>query len=349
MHVGLIGSGNISETHARAAAAEGLTVSAVAGRTLDGARRLCDRHGGTPYDSLDACLRHPGLEMVIVTSPSGLHAEQGAAAARRGLHVLVEKPIDITPERADRLIAEADAAGVCLAVCYQDRFAPGLAAARAAIAAGRLGRPLLVEAQLPWYRPPSYYATSTWRGTRALDGGGALINQGSHTVDLLLWLLGDVVRLSAQTATVRHAIEVEDWAAALLEFDSGVRGTLSVTTAACPGLARRITISGTEGTLVIERDAIVAALGADGPLAGIGVEPPAADDGRSATPVVGDISGHQAVIEDFVRAVRMGTRPRCDGPDGRRSVAVIDAVYRSAAAGGAPVALARPSEGRQTS
>ncbi len=349
MKVGLVGTGNISETHARAAAAAGLTVSAVAGRTLDGARRLCERHGGTPYASLDALLGHPGLDLVSICTPSGLHADQAIAAVRRGLHVLVEKPIDISAARADRLIAEAASAGVCLAVAYQDRFAPGLVAAREALALGRLGRPLLVEARLPWFRPPSYYAGSAWRGTRALDGGGALINQGSHTVDLLLWLLGDVVRLSAMTATVRHAIEVEDHAAALLEFESGVCGTLSVTTAACPGFARRIAISGTEGTLVIERDTIVAAVGAGGPLPGIPVEPPAADDGRAATPVVDDISGHRAVFEDLAQAIRTGGRPRCDGPDGRRSLAVIDAVYASAAAGGAPVTLTLPLRGTPAS
>lgn len=331
MVLGLIGTGNIAATHARAALAAGLTIGAVLGRTHTQARRFCEEHGGSPYDAPASFFAHQPLDVVAITTPSGLHARQGIEAARAGLHVLVEKPIDITVERTDALIAETDRAGVTLGVCFQDRFAPDLCRARDLIDGGALGRMLLADARVPWYRPPAYYENSTWRGTWDLDGGGALMNQGSHTVDLLLWLCGDVVRVSAMALALRHRIAVEDTALALLEFASGARGTLAVTTAAYPGFARHLRIAGTAGTITIDRSALVGAA-FEGGSPEVALSEPSRDDGRSATAAVDDISGHQAVYGDFVRAIRTGTRPRTDGREGRRSVALIRAIYASAEA-----------------
>ena len=333
MHVGLIGTGNISRTHALAAAAAGLTVSAVLGRTADGARRFCDTHGGAPYDRLADFLAHRPLDLVAIGTPSGQHAEQGAAAAARGLHVLVEKPVDITVERADALIAAADAAGVQVAVCYQDRFAAGACAVKDLIDRGALGRLLTVDARLPWYRPPSYYTSSAWRGTWDLDGGGALMNQGIHTVDLLLWLMGDVADVTGRAVTLRHDIPVEDTAHALLTFRNGARGTLAVSTAVFPGYPRRIVIAGTAGTVTLERDALVAADFDGPPPEGLVVEAPLPDDGRASSPAVSDVSGHRALFDDLARAIRTGGRPRCDARDGRRSVALVRAIYESSSSG----------------
>ncbi len=331
MHLGLVGTGNIAATHARAARAAGLTLGAVLGRTMTQARRFGDEHGGTPYDAPEAFFAHAPLEAVAITTPSGQHARFGIEAARAGLHVLTEKPLDITVERADALIEAAERAGVTLAVCFQDRFAPDLSRVKNLIDAGALGRLLLVDARVPWYRPPSYFEQSTWRGTWDLDGGGALMNQGSHTVDLLLWLCGDVVRVSASALALRHRIAVEDTALALLEFASGAHGVLAVTTAAYPGFARHVRIAGMGGTLTIERSTLVgASFEGEGPA--VAVSDPPRDDGRSATAAVDDLAGHRAVYEDFVRAIRTGTRPRCDGREGRRSVALIRAVYASAEA-----------------
>src|SRR5262249_54712386 len=190
-------------------------------------------------------------------SPSGLHAEQGIGAARRGLHVLVEKPIDVTTARADALIAEAARAGVTLGVIFQDRLKPDVVRMKALVDAGRLGAPILASARVRWYRPPSYYEGSRWRGTRALDGGGALMNQGVHTVDLLLWLFGPVRRVSAAAATRLHAIEVEDTAVAALEFASGALGTLEAATSAFPGYSRRLELTGANGTLILDGDDLV--------------------------------------------------------------------------------------------
>src|SRR6478672_2233880 len=199
IHVGILGGGNISETHARAVdETDGARVAAIYGQNQEKAASLAERFGGKVCASLPEFLQYRPLDVVMIGSPSGLHAEQGAAAARAGLHVLVEKPLDITTEHADDLIRECVRAGVKLVVCFQDRVAPDIRRLKDLVAAGTLGKPILVSARLKWYRPAEDYAGSRWRGTASLDGGGALMNQGVHTVDLLLWLIGDVARVSAR-------------------------------------------------------------------------------------------------------------------------------------------------------
>ena len=332
VHVGLIGAGNISDTHARAAAAvPGVTIAAVYGPTRARAEQLASKFGACVFDSLEAMLTHRPLDMVAIGTPSGRHAEEGIAAAKQRLHVLVEKPIDVTAARADELIAETDRAGVRLAVIFQDRLKPDIRRVKEIIASGGLGQPILATAHVKWYRAPEYYAESRWRGTRALDGGGALMNQGIHTVDLLLWLFGPVKRVFGRAATELHRIEVEDTAVALLEFENGALGTIEATTAAYPGYSRRVELTGSEGTLVLDGDTLTAI---DLRNASQAQRASAGQASISASsPVVADASAHQRVFEDFVRAVVTGARPACDGREGRQSVAVIEAIYESARTG----------------
>jgi UDP-N-acetyl-2-amino-2-deoxyglucuronate dehydrogenase len=331
--VGIVGGGNISDTHARAALEiPGVEIAAVYGQNAAKAAAMAERYGGTAYADLEALLAHPGLEMVLLGSPSGVHAEQGMAAARRGLHVLSEKPLDIDTERVDALIEECQRAGVKLGVFFQDRTSPDLVWAKRLIDSGGLGKPILASARVKWYRPPDYYAGSRWRGTRALDGGGALMNQGIHTADLLLWLFGEVESVYAQARTALHDIEVEDTVVAALSFAGGAVGTLEATTAAFPGYPRRVELTGSEGTITIENDRVVSADLRTAP-----AEPPpggaanSSQGARSAT--VSDVSGHRRVLEDFLHAVETGGEPRSDGREGRRSVALIEAIYRSAGTG----------------
>src|SRR5213082_2886099 len=324
-HIGLIGGGNISETHARAARAiSGVEVAAVYGTNSEKARKLCVEHGGRPYTDFAAFLAHRPMDLVIIGSPSGLHATQGIAAAKQGLHVLTEKPIDISTRCADELIGTAKKSGVKLGVIFQDRMKPHIRQLKDWIDRGLLGKLLLVDASVKWYRPPEYYANSRWRGTLALDGGGALINQGIHTVDLLLWLLGDVSRVQALTATEFHKIEAEDTAAALLEFASGALGVFHATTAAYPGYPLHVEISGTEGTVILEHDQIVAVDLRKAPDEDAGIV--RRDENQSSSSaVVSDFRGHQAVIEDFLCAIAKNTRPACDGREGRRSLDLVEA------------------------
>lgn len=330
IHIGLIGGGNISNTHARAVAAIPDTkVVAVYGPNPEKAERLAAEHHAAFYTNLETLLTHRPMEMVIIGSPSGLHAEQGVAAAHRGLHVLVEKPIDILVERADALIEACDRAGVRCGVIFQERFQPANLKVKKMIVDGDFGRLLLANAHVPWYRPPEYYSKSRWHGVRAIDGGGALMNQGVHTVDFLLWLMGDVARVQARTAAVLHKMECEDTALAILEFESGAFGTLQVTTAEYPGYERRVEITGTEGTLILEGDRIIAA-DFHKKKEGLIAKPAAEAGERASSPVVSDISGHRAAIEDFIRAVRDGGKLNCDGREGRRSLALVERIYRAA-------------------
>jgi UDP-N-acetyl-2-amino-2-deoxyglucuronate dehydrogenase len=332
-YIGLIGGGNITETHARAARAiSGIEIAAIYGTNAQKVARLCREHGGKPYCDLHQFLAHRPMDLVAIGSPSGLHAAQGIAVAQRGLHVLTEKPIDISTERADALIAEADKAGVKLGVFFQDRCKPDIVRVKKAVDSGVLGRPILADARVKWFRPPDYYANSRWRGTYAMDGGGALINQAVHTVDLMLWLFGDVVSVQAKSKGLLHAIEAEDTLVAILEFASGALGVLQATTSVYPGYPRQLELTGSEGTLIIAQDRLLAA-DLWNPPADLQRGEKADENPSASSPVVSDARGHQAVLEDFLHAIHTNTTPRCDGREGRRSLALVEAIYAACRTG----------------
>jgi UDP-N-acetyl-2-amino-2-deoxyglucuronate dehydrogenase len=339
MNIGILGGGSISDTHARAALAiPGVRVSAVYGANAEKAASLADKVGGVVYGDLQAFLDHRPMDVVAIGSPSGLHAEHGIAAVRRGLHVLVEKPLDISTSRVDALIEEAQRAGVKVGVFFQDRLKPDVLRMHSYVARGDLGTPVLASGRVKWHRSPQYFGSSRWRGTWALDGGGALMNQGIHTVDLLAWLFGPVAGVSARIATRVHQIEVEDTATAILEFANGALGVLEASTCVFPGYPRRIELTGSEGTLILEGDALVAV---DLRHGGEGQSPPissAVSAPAARTAIVSDALPHQRVFEDFFNAIQTGGKPACDALEGRRSVEIVEAIYRSAREG-APVTL----------
>lgn len=328
--VGILGGGNISETHLKAAQeAEGVRIAAVCGYNAAKVARLAESAAVPAYTDLDEFFSHKPMDLIAIGSPSGKHAEQGIQAAEKGLHVLVEKPIDITTERADQLIEICARQGVKLGVFFQDRVAPDLQRLKRMIDNGDLGRIHLATAHVKWYRPPEYYGDSRWRGTWALDGGGAVINQAIHTIDLMLWLLGDVRRVYSSTGTKLHDIETEDTAVAVIEFESGTLATFEAATSAYPGQPRRIFVSGSEGTAQVEHDLLVSV-----DLVNSTVESrEKGEPGRNlseSSPVVENVTGHRLIIEDFVNAIEADINPLCDGLEGRRSVELIEALYKSA-------------------
>jgi UDP-N-acetyl-2-amino-2-deoxyglucuronate dehydrogenase len=335
IHIGLIGGGNISGTHARAAAEiPNVKISAIVGSNAAKVEALARQHNAKSFTDLNAFLDHRPLDLVMIGSPSGCHADEGIAAAQRGLHVLTEKPLDVTPARCDTLIAATERAKVNLGVIFQDRTKPDIIKLKQSIDRGDIGKPLLIDARIRWYRPPEYYAGSTWRGVLALDGGGALMNQGVHTVDLLLWLFGDATKVQSRIATSLHKIEAEDTALAIFEFSGGALCTLQATTAAYPGYPRRLEITGTKGTIILEHDRIIAADIPNVPADLL--QSSTGDTNQSASSaVVSDVSGHKAVLEDFLRAIQTNGAPMCDGKEGRRSVALIEEIYRVARSGSA--------------
>jgi UDP-N-acetyl-2-amino-2-deoxyglucuronate dehydrogenase len=332
INIGIIGAGNISDTHARAARSiSNVNIAAVYGTNAQKVERLAREHQAKPYSDFNAFLAHRPMDLVLIGSPSGCHADEGIAAAKQGLHVLTEKPLDITTKRCDALIDAAQKANVKLGVFFQDRTKPDIRKLKQWVDHGVIGKPLLIEARVKWYRPPDYYSGSKWRGVLALDGGGALMNQGVHTVDVLLWLFGDPIRIQARTATLLHNIEAEDTAVAILEFASGALCLLHSTTAAYPGYPRRIEITGTQGTAILEHDRIIAADLRDAP-ANLLTDSTGDTNQSASSAVVSDVSGHKAILEDFLHAIDRNTTPLCDGKEGRRSVALIEEIYRAARA-----------------
>ena len=336
IHIGILGGGNISQTHARAAdEIDGVKIVAVCGQNREKVKGLARTYDGSAYTDLESFLKHKPMDVVVIGTPSGLHAEHGIEAARQGLHVLVEKPVAITTEQTDALIAECVKAGVKLGVFFQDRVAPDIVKLKELVDAGKLGRPILASAHVKWYRPPEYYKDSRWRGIWALDGGGALMNQGVHTVDLLLSLMGGVGSLWAKAITALHDIEVEDTVVAALEFSSGAIGTLEAATSVYPGFSRRLELTGSQGTIILENDRILSANLRE-PLSESLGEPPALAERsseRSVSATISDTTGHRKIIEDFLQAILTGREPLCDGHEGRRSVELIQAIYHSSQTG----------------
>ncbi len=337
--VGILGAGNISDTHARAARSiPGVEVVAVYGQNASKASRLAELYGGRVFDDLDRFLDHRPMDLVAIGSPSGLHAGQGVAAARRGLHVLVEKPLDVTTALADTLIAEAERAGVKLGVFFQDRLKPDVVRLKALVDAGAVGKPVLASGRVKWYRPPDYYSGSRWRGTAGLDGGGALINQAIHTIDLLLYVFGPIESVDARVATRLHDIAVEDTAVATFEFENGALGIFEASTAVYPGYARRVELTGACGTLILEGDELAAVDVREPAPTDVGASTVNRSDVRqvpanASSPTVADETPHRRIFEDFVHAIQTNGVPACDGAEGRRSVQVVEAIYESAKTG----------------
>lgn len=330
---GLAGCGVISETYATAlAGVPGAQLVAVTDVDGERAAKFAADHAVADAGSLEGLLARPDIDVVCVCVPSGQHAEVGSAVARAGRHVVVEKPIDITLPAARSLVETADAAGVSLNVISQQRYNPGVRRAKALIDGGRLGRLVEVSASVAWWRSQAYYDSAGWRGTWALDGGGAFMNQGVHYADLVCWLCGPPRVLSATCAAAAHQIEVEDIALALLRFDSGALGVLEVTTCAYPGYKCVLRISGTGGTVVLEDGVLISAelqAGPEGSGNGAGQAGPMAGDvGR-----LGMGEGHRAQLTDIVSAISSGGAPPVSGEDGCRALGFVLDVYAAAGFG----------------
>ncbi|HYE06176.1 MAG TPA: Gfo/Idh/MocA family oxidoreductase [Planctomycetota bacterium] len=331
----VVGTGSVAATHA-------LALRRVAGARLlaawspDPARcaAFARTHGIDAAGDLGALIRRDDVDVVCVTTPSGLHAESALAALAAGKHVVCEKPIEVREDRIDAMIAVAARHGRRIACVFQNRFAPGARALKAAVDAGRFGRLALCQAMTNWWRDDAYYRAGGWRGTWDLDGGGALMNQGIHGVDLLQWMVGMPSEVLARTARCAHdAIEVEDTAVAALRFPCGALGSIQASTASWPGFSRRIEISGDRGCAVLEDDRLVrwefmAEESGDADLRALpGIPAP----GGNAQTVAGD--GHRRQLQEVVDALREGRQPPVAPDEARESVRVVLAIYRSARSG----------------
>ncbi|MHB8295977.1 MAG: Gfo/Idh/MocA family protein [Acidimicrobiales bacterium] len=336
---GIVGCGVVAPTHVVAVAAQpDARLVAVTDNVPERAQAFAEEHRVEWHADLDELLARSDIDVVSVCVPSGMHAEIGARAAEAGKHVVVEKPIEITLGAADRLIDAARRAGVQLTVISQHRFDAGTKQLRALIDSGRLGRLVLGDAHVKWYRTQGYYDSGDWRGTWALDGGGALMNQGVHYVDLLRWMMGPVEQVTAICATESHEIEVEDTALALLRFSSGAVGLLEASTAVFPGFPERLEVSGIGGTVILE-DGVLrqqeflddrGEVGAYGAKARVG---DIASSSAAADPAAIQANAHALQLADFLRALDSGGTPLMTGAEARGALEIITAVYQSAAEG----------------
>lgn len=334
----VVGCGMIARFHVRALAdVPGARLTALVTRNPASARKLIEETGIAPvpvFTDLAEALKRPDVQVVIVTTPSGAHLEPAVAAASSGRHVVVEKPLEITPERCDRIIEACDKNKVQLCTIFPSRFHDANIALKAAVDAGRFGRLTLGETTCKWWRSQAYYDEGGWKGTQALDGGGALMNQAIHNVDLLLWMMGDAAEVCGFTATLAHErIEVEDTAVACLRFKNGALGVIQATTSVHPGLPKTIAVHGDRGTAVIEQEDVLRWEFAPETPEDAAVKARFAQkvgaSGGSSDPKAISHQGHARQLADFVRAIETNTRPGVDGREGRKAVALICAVYES--------------------
>ena len=332
--VGLVGAGVIGRIHANAIRQldEGRVV-AVAEPREEAGRALASEVEADWLPTFEALLERSDVELVILATPSGLHPAQAVLAAGAGKHVVTEKPMAITAHGASSMIAYAKAYGVSLAVIFQNRFLPDTLKLKRAVDAGRLGRLILGGAFVHWRRTADYYAANGgWRGTWELDGGGALINQSIHTIDVLQWMMGDVASVAAHTATLTHSIEAEDTASASVRFRNGALGVIQGTTSASADFPVRVELIGDRGRAVLESGALVTWDGPDPPDDALLTEDDrAAIEGWHAGEQFGD--SHRRQLRRIFAAIRDGTEAPLPGHEARKAVDIILGIYESARLG----------------
>lgn len=318
IRVGIVGYGAIGRTHAEAVRATGGQVVAVAGRAA-----AADSPFAYHADHRQLVARDD-IDVVAICSPSGLHAQHALDAIAAGKHVVIEKPLALDLGDGERVIQAARDRGVLLSVISQRRFEPDLRYLQARIAGGELGRALLGEANVRWWREDSYYSSAAWRGTVALDGG-ALMNQAIHIIDLLRWLLGPVDQVCGATATLAHAIESEDTAVAAIRFAGGALGSIVATTAARPGVPAELILSFERGSVAFAGAGISRW---DLPVPPPPTASPAARGGESDPAAIG-VLGHIAQWRDITEALAAGRRPFVSGEDALATLALVLSIYES--------------------
>ncbi len=330
LRVAIIGAGNVAPSHVLGwQQTEGVEPVIVCRRNEAKGREFAQEFGLEFSPDYQKVFQRNDIDIVDILLPSGKHAPVGIEAARAGKHVIVEKPIDVTLEKADELIRECETNQVTLGVISQYRFMDGMQKMYAVLDESQLGQLVQGDAYIKWYRPQSYYDSGDWRGTWELDGGGPFMNQGIHFIDLLLSAMGPATSVYAKTKTLAHNIEVEDIGVALVEFANGGFGVIEASTAIFPGLPARLDIHGTRGTLSIKGDTLVF-------LHIEGQEPQTASDLKksgASDPKDIDVTPFIRQFTDIVQAIQTGRQPIVNGAEARKPLELILAIYESAKTG----------------
>jgi predicted dehydrogenase len=335
---GIIGCGMISEFHAAAIKEmPNAELVAVVDLREESARRFGEAQHCAWYSNLRKFVKHD-MDVVTICTPSGAHLDGALAAIQAGMHVIVEKPLEVTLRRCDRIIGAADKAGVKVAAIFPSRFSECNQILKRAVDEKWFGRLTLGDSYVKWWRTQQYYDSGGWRGTWKMDGGGALMNQSIHNVDLLQWFMGDVESVSAEAGLLAHErIEVEDTAVATVRFKNGALGVIEGTTSVYPGLLKKTEIHGDKGTVIVEQDDIIFWKFENPTPLDQRVQEMMAQrksgTGGAADPKAISHVGHRRQFEDFLHALDTGGKPLVDGIEGRKSVEIILAIYKSARTG----------------
>lgn len=330
---GIIGCGTISGWHANAInSLDGAELAGVYDYNGSAAESFAGKYGTKVFDTLEQLILSDDIDAVCICTPSGLHARQAVMAAKAGKHVIVEKPMALNPEEADKVIEAVEAGGVKLAVISQLRFSPAVKKLKEAVDSGLLGKIVMGDIYMKFHRSQEYYDKGGWRGKWAMDGGGALMNQGIHGVDLLQYIMGPVESVFAYAGTLVRKIEVEDTAVAAVKFRNGAMGVIQATTSLYPGYPRRLEINGDKGSIVLEEDSIIhwdiEGMPLPEDISLQGTLSRAAND-----PAAFGNEGHITQIKDMLEALRNDRKPMVDAYEGKKPIDIINAVYQSAKSG----------------
>ncbi|MCQ2398405.1 MAG: Gfo/Idh/MocA family oxidoreductase [Sphaerochaetaceae bacterium] len=336
---GIIGVGMIAEFHAQAIEhMEGCKLVAGFDPVPGKAAQFGVKHNCRGYEKIEDFLNDPDIDICTVATPSGLHLDGAVAAANAKKHVIVEKPLEITPERCAGIIEACKKNNVKLSGVFPSRYHESAKLLKKAVEDGRFGKISFADAQIKWYRSQEYYDSGAWRGTWKMDGGGCFMNQGIHAIDLLQWVMGPVSEVFAFAETLGHErIEVEDTAAAVLRFKNGAVGTIEGTTCAYPGFLKRIEVMGTKGSVIIEEESIIKWEFAEETEADKQIREKFLNNttsgGGAADPAAISYVPHQHLFEAFVKSLDEGTEPEVSGESASQSVKIICAAYESAKTG----------------
>jgi len=330
---GIVGSGLIADFHAKAIQSlENARLTGICGRNIDKAKKLADKYHCEAYDDYKKMVSNPDIDIVTIATPSGLHMEPTIEAARYGKHVICEKPLDISLKRIDKMILAHEKAGTCLGGIFNFRYYDSNRVLKDAIDKGRFGKITYAAVYVPWWRKESYFQNS-WHGTIDMDGGGALMNQSIHMIDLLQYLMGPVKSIQGYTSTLVHDIEVEDTAAAVLKFRNDALGVIYGTTASWPGQFRRLEITGSKGTVFQVENSFKVWQFAD-----------ETEEDKEIRQKYGEIEGgggvsdpaaiqfepHARNFADFIDAIENNRPFGIDGAEARKSVEIVLAIYEAA-------------------
>lgn len=330
--IAIVGCGAVSKVHLAALAQiPAARVCGVWSRNPETTKKCAVENGVKAYQSFEAICNDPEVGAVILCTPPGFHVDQGLQVAVAGKHLIIEKPLDVDCNKGRKLVETYRQKGLKLAVIYQNRYTKAARQVKAAIDQGLLGKLILGDAYVKWYRSPEYYANTGWRGTWEIEGGGSLITQAIHSIDLLQWFMGKVKSVFGSIRITTHQIQTEDLGVAVLEFENGALGVIESSTAITPGFKERLEIHGQKGAIILEGGNI-----REWKVEGCNetdyVQPEMINYGKTNSPAISFVN-HQAQLEEIIGSIINGKEPEVNGEEGLKSLEIVQGIYRSSQKG----------------